>query len=147
MKLYYAQKSPFTRKALVVAFEAGVEDKFDKIDGSTTTPINPDAAIANPLKKLPALELDDGTALFDSPVVCEYLDAELGDGTIFPKKSSACWTALRFQTLADGLLDAAVLLRYENTLRPENLRWDDWCSGQLKLRSHPQTCFGCSGGF
>ena len=131
MKLYYTQKSPFVRKALVVALEAGVEDKLDKIDCSTTTPIIPDAAIANPLKKIPALELDDGTALFDSPVVCEYLDAELGNGTIFPKESSARWTALRFQALADGLLDAAVLIRYENTLRPENLRWDDWSSGQM----------------
>ena len=131
MKLYYAQKSPFVRKALVVAFEAGVEDKFDKIDCSTTTPIKPDAAIANPLKKLPALELDDGTTLFNSPVVCEYLDAELGNGTIFPSDPPARWTALRFQALADGLLDAAVLLRYENTLRPEDLRWDDWASGQM----------------
>ena len=131
MKLYYTQTSPFVRKALVVANEAGIANKLDKIDCSPTTPINPDAAIANPLKKIPALELDDGTILFDSPVVCEYLDAELGDGTIFPKDSSARWTALRFQALADGLLDAAVLLRYENTLRPESLRWDDWCSGQM----------------
>ena len=105
MKLYYTQTSPFVRKALVVANEAGIANKLDKIDCSPTTPINPDAAIANPLKKIPALELDDGTILFDSPVVCEYLDAELGDGTIFPKDSSARWTALRFQALADGLRD------------------------------------------
>ena len=49
----------------------------------------------------------------------------------FGRSASARWTALRFQALADGLLDAAVLIRYENTLRPESLRWDDWGSGQM----------------
>ena len=131
MKLYYAQKSPFVRKALVVANEAGIEDQLEKVDCSTTTPVNPDPSNANPLKKIPALELDDGTILFDSPVICEYLDTELGDGSLFPRELSARWIALRFQALADGLLDAGVLIRYENTLRPESLRWDDWGSGQM----------------
>lgn len=131
MKLYYAQKSPFVRKALVVANEAGIDDKLEKIDCSTTTPVNPDLSNANPLKKLPALELDDGTILFNSPVVCEFLDAEFGDGSLFPRESSARWNALRLQALADGLLDAAILSRYETTLRPENLRWDDWVTGQM----------------
>ena len=131
MKLYYAQKSPYVRKALVVANEIGIEDKLEKVDCSTTTPVNPDASNANPLKKIPALELDDGTILFDSPVICEYLDTEFGNGSLFPSELSARWIALRFQALADGLLDAAVLIRYENTLRPESLRWDDWSSGQM----------------
>ena len=131
MKLYYAQKSPFVRKALVVANEIGIEDKLEKVDCSTTTPVNPDASNANPLKKLPALELDDGTILFDSPVVCEYLDTELGNGSLFPRELSARWPALRFQALADGLLDAAVLLRYETNLRPDNLRWNEWATGQM----------------
>ena len=131
MKLYYTQKSPYVRKALIVANEIGIEDKLEKVDCSTTTPVNPDASNANPLKKIPALELDDGTILFDSPVVCEYLDTEFGNGSLFPSELSARWIALRFQALADGLLDAAVLIRYENTLRPESLRWDDWGSGQM----------------
>ena len=131
MKLYYAQKSPFVRKVLVLAIEAGIEDKLEKVDCSTTTPVDPDAGLVNPIKKIPALELDDGTILFDSPVVCEYLDAEVGDGGIFPHDPSSRWAALRLQALADGLLDAAVLLRYENTLRPDNLRWADWVSGQM----------------
>ena len=110
MKLYYAQKSPYVRKALVVANEAGIEDQLEKVDCSTTTPVNPDASNANPLKKIPALELDDGTILFDSPVICEYLDIELGDGSLFPRELSARWIALRFQALADGLLDAAIFI-------------------------------------
>ncbi len=121
MKLYYAQKSPYVRKALVVANEAGIEDKLEKVDCSTTTPVNPDASNANPLKKIPALELDDGTILYDSPVICEYLDTELGNGSLFPRELPARWIALRFQALADGLLDAAILLRYEPLLRPETL--------------------------
>ncbi len=131
MKLYYAQKSPYVRKALVVANEAGIEDKLEKVDCSTTTPVNPDPSNANPLKKIPALELDDGTILFDSPVICEYLDAELGDGSLFPRELSARWIALRFQALADGLLDAAILLRYETILRPEHLCWDDGVTAQM----------------
>jgi len=131
MKLYYTQKSPYVRKALVVANEIGIEDKLEKVDCSTSTPVNPDASNANPLKKIPALELDDGTILFDSPVICEYLDTEFGNGSLFPSELSARWIALRFQALADGLLDAGVLIRYENTLRPESLRWDDWGSGQM----------------
>jgi glutathione S-transferase len=131
MKLYYAQKSPFVRKVLVVANEIGIAERFDKLDCSTTTPINPDRSNPNPLNKLPAIELDDGTLLFDSPVVCEYLDAEFGDGSIFPSEPAAKWTALRLQALADGLLDAAVLLRYETHLRPDSLRWNEWAIGQM----------------
>ena len=131
MKLYYAQKSPYVRKALVVANEAGIEDRLEKVDCSTTTPVNPDPSNANPLKKIPALELDDGTILFDSPVICEYLDTELGDGSLFPRELSARWIALRFQALADGLLDAAILLRYETILRPEHLCWDDGVTAQM----------------
>ena len=131
MKLYYAQKSPYVRKVLVVANEAGIEDKLEKVDCSTTMPVNPDASNANPLKKIPALELKDGMILFDSPVICEYLDTELGNGSIFPRELSARWSALRFQALADGLLDAAILLRYETVLRPENLCWNDGVTGQM----------------
>ena len=131
MKLYYAQKSPYVRKALVVANEAGVEDQLEKVDCSTTTPVNPDQSNANPLKKIPALELDDGMILFDSPVICEYLDSELGNGSLFPRDLSARWIALRFQALGDGLLDAAILLRYETILRPESLCWDDGVTAQM----------------
>ncbi len=131
MKFYYAQKSPYVRKALVVANEVGIEDQLEKVDCSTTTPVNPDQSNANPLKKIPALELDDGMILFDSPVICEYLDSELGNGSLFPRDLPARWIALRFQALGDGLLDAAILLRYETILRPDNLCWDDGVTAQM----------------
>ena len=84
----------------------------------------------NPLGKIPALVLGDGTALFDSPVICEYLDT-LHDGPrLFPADGPERWTALRRQALADGLLDAAILCRYETFLRPEERQWADWIEGQ-----------------
>jgi glutathione S-transferase len=131
MKLYYAQTSPYVRKALVVANEVGIEGQLEKVDCSTTTPVNPDQSNANPLKKIPALELDDGMILFDSPVICEYLDTALGNGSLFPNDLPARWIALRFQALGDGLLDAAILLRYETVLRPENLCWDKGVTAQM----------------
>ena len=131
MKLYYSQNSPFVRKVLVAAIEAGIEDGIERIDCTTTTPIDPDAVLANPLKKIPALETDGGVTLFDSRVICEYLDTEIGDGTQFPDDAMARWRALRLQALADGVMDAVVLARYEWVLRPEHLRWDDWIAGQM----------------
>ena len=74
--------------------------------------------------------LDDGTSLFDSRVICEYLDQLSGAPKLFPAGGAARWGALRRQALADGLMDAAVLLRYEQALRPEALRWTDWMNGQ-----------------
>jgi len=87
-------------------------------------------ARGNPLVKIPTLLLDDGTSLFDSPVICEYLDQLSGAPRLFPAPGPARWSALRRQALADGLMDAAILQRYEQTLRPEALRWPDWIAGQ-----------------
>jgi glutathione S-transferase len=73
---------------------------------------------------------DDGQTLYDSRVICEYLDA-LGGGTLFPATGAARWEALTLQALGDGMLDAALLARYEDVARPEPLRWADWRAGQL----------------
>ena len=100
-------------------------------------PVSRDASIiqANPLGKVPTLVTDDGTALYDSRVICEWLDATHG-GTLFPRNGAARWQALVLQSLADGMLDAALLARYEEAVRPEPLRWNDWRDGQLdKLRT------------
>lgn len=130
MKLYGSQTSPYVRKVRVQAMEGGYWDQvaFDEL---ATAPIDPNAKNANPLKKVPALELDDGMVLFDSRVVCEYLDATLGGGRAFPAGGAARWTALRLQALGDGLLDAALLVRYENHLRPAELKWPEWHVGQM----------------
>lgn len=130
MKLHYSPTSPYVRKALVLALETGLGDRLERV-GHTPSPIGADAALnqANPLGKIPALETDDGQVLYDSPVVCEYLDS-LHDGQrLFPAGAER-WDALRRQALADGILDASVLVRYETWLRPETLRWNEWVSGQ-----------------
>ena len=83
----------------------------------------------NPLMKIPALVTDDGQVLFDSPVICEYLDSLAGGGMLFPAAGPERWTALRRQALGDGILDALVLIRYES-LRPDEKRWGSWTDGQ-----------------
>jgi glutathione S-transferase len=95
------------------------------------TELNRDYAKVAPLMKLPSLECDDGLVLFDSAVICEYLDS-LGTGPrLFPPEGDARWRALRMHALADGILEAAVLTRYETVIRPEPLRWKAWIDGQL----------------
>ncbi len=131
MKLYFSPTSPYVRKCLVVAHELGLVGRIELIAGNAH-PVNRDAAIIanNPLGKVPTLICDDGRALYDSRVICEYLD-DLGGGALFPRQGAARWQALTLQALADGMLDAALLARYEDAVRPEALRWADWRAGQL----------------
>ena len=88
------------------------------------------------LIKIPALKTDDGTVLYDSRVICEYLDALAGGGKLFPASGAARWQALRRQALGDGIMDAGILRRYELVLRPEALRWADWLAGQQAKVDH-----------
>jgi glutathione S-transferase len=137
MKLYFNPASPFVRKVRVTAHELGLSDRIE-LCSVTLTPVSPheDVRSDNPLGKIPALVTDDGAVLYDSPVICEYLDALAGGNRIFPSPGGARWTALRRQALADGIMDAAVLIRYEQALRPQELRWQDWTEGQwLKIRT------------
>ena len=80
----------------------------------------------NPLGKVPVLELDDGTAVFDSPVILEYLDHLAGGGKIIPKDGKARFEALRLQALADGILDASILVVYEGRYRPAEKHEQKW---------------------
>ena len=95
--------------------------------------MGPDLALVadNPLGKIPCLVLDDGGALYDSRVICEYLDTLHQGARLFPAGGAERWEALRLQALADGIMDAALLTRYETFLRPEALRWTAWVDGQL----------------
>lgn len=132
MKLHTSPASPFGRKVMVVLHETGLISRVERRDVSQT-PIAQDTevAAANPLGKIPCLELDDGTALFDSPVICEYLDG-LHDGPrLLPLSGPDRFRVLRLEALGDGMLDAAVGVRYETFLRPEHLRWPDWIAAQL----------------
>ena len=79
---------------------------------------------------MPTLITEDGSVLYDSRVICEYLDT-LGGGSLLPAAGPRRWGVLVDQALADGLMDAAVLTRYEPAVRPDSLRWNDWVAGQL----------------
>lgn len=136
MKLYYSATSPFVRKVLVVAHEAGLADRIERLP-SAAHPVNRDRTIVahNALGQVPTLLLDDGRMLADSRVICEYLD-DLAGGGLFPRSGEARWRALVEQTLGDGLLDAALLARYESAVRPADKLWQDWLDGQIdKMRT------------
>jgi glutathione S-transferase len=131
VKLYYSVTSPYVRKCLVSAHELALRERIE-LQPAAPHPVNRDRAlvVCNPLGKVPTLVTDDGMVLYDSHVICEYLNA-LGDGHLLPESASARWPVYRDQALADGLLDAAVLVRYETFARPEALRWKDWIDGQM----------------
>jgi glutathione S-transferase len=124
MKLYYSPTSPYVRKVVIVALETGLEPQIERIPTNVQAPGEALPA-ANPLGKVPALVLDSGDVLYDSPVICEYLDSLHGGPRLCPERGPARWQALRRQALADGILDAAVLCRLEG-LRPEAQRSPDW---------------------
>jgi glutathione S-transferase len=131
MKLIYSATSPFVRKCLVVSHELGLRDRIELVGGAAH-PVDRDASIVavNPLGQVPTLIADDGAVLYDSRVICEYLNA-VGDGDLIPRSHAARWPILVEQSLADGMTGAAVLARYETAVRPESLRWSAWTGGQL----------------
>lgn len=133
MKLRYSAASPFVRKVMVVALETGLAPRIERIP-TTVAPIqeNPDYQREYPLIKVPALVTDEGAVLYDSRVICEYLDSLHQGPKLFPASGEARWTALRRQALGDGICEAAVLTRYETFLRPEEKRWDQWIDGQMR---------------
>ena len=106
MKLCFAPTSPYVRKCLVVAHETGLIGRIEIVPVNPWRADSPIVAV-NPLGKVPALVTDDGAALFDSRVVCEYLDS-LHDGRkLFPLAAAARWRALAQAALGEGILDAA----------------------------------------
>lgn len=131
MKLWYSPPSPFARKVRAAAIELGLAERIELVL-MPVVPIEPNPALVaqNPLVKLPTLEAVDGTVLYDSRTICEYLDALAGGGRLFPAVGAARWDALRRQSLGDGIMDAGILRRYELVLRPEALRWSEWLRGQ-----------------
>jgi glutathione S-transferase len=131
MKLRYSATSPYVRKVMMVIHERGLSDRIELEKTDAWSP-ETDLPSNNPLGKVPALVIGDGPALFDSPVIAEYLDTLAGpDIALFPAPGPDRWTALRFQALADGICDAAILRRLEGN-RPEQLRSTDWMERQRK---------------
>ncbi|UWQ24637.1 glutathione S-transferase [Leisingera aquaemixtae] len=126
MKLTYSQASPFARKVVVLLRETGQLQDVEILD-VTTTPLSPspDVKASNPLAKIPALERNDGPALYDSRVICAYLDERAGG-----KLYSRGWDSNVLEATADGIMDAAVLMSYEKRLRPQDKQWDGWLDAQ-----------------
>ncbi|MDI9409303.1 MAG: glutathione S-transferase [Candidatus Pacebacteria bacterium] len=132
MKLFYSPTSPYVRKVSVIAELTGLAGRIERVTPDfSPIKVNPELMAQNPLSKVPVLVRDDGTALYDSTVICQYLDDLAGTG-LYPKSGNLRWLVLRAEALADGLLDAAVLMRYESNLRPADKQWSDWCDGQLR---------------
>jgi glutathione S-transferase len=119
--LRYSIASPYARKARLAASLLGLADKID-IAGVDLSDPNDSIRAQNPLGKIPALVLDDGSSLYDSRVIAEYLDHLAGGGKLFPADPARRFEALRLQALGDGINDAALLIRYESFARPEALR-------------------------
>lgn len=124
MKLIYQTHSPYARKVLVFAHETGLAGRL-RVIHQETSPINrnDDVFAINPLGKVPILVVDDGYALFDSGVICDYLDNLESSRRLIPETGRAKWSALRLQALAGGMCDAGISIRWENERRPEHLRY------------------------
>lgn len=129
MRLYYSPTSPYVRKVMVLLHEAGKLDEVELITASGT-PLEPAAGLnaANPLTKVPALDRDDGPTIYDSRVVCAYLDDHFGSG--FYPAGARRWDTLTLEATGDGITDAALLMTYEARLRPEDKRFPEWVEGQ-----------------
>jgi glutathione S-transferase len=137
MKLRWSATSPYVRKVVIAMFERGLNDRVELVPTDAWSPATT-LPEHNPLGKVPTLVLEDGSSLFDSPVICEYLDSlpEAVGTPLFPPAGPARWNALRLQALGDGLNDAAVLRRLEGN-RPDGQRSPDWMERQRQamLRS------------
>ena len=136
MKLHWSPRSPFVRKVMVCAHELDIESTIEKQYTlvSMRKP-NDEMLRVNPLGRIPALVLDDGSVLYDSAVICEYLDATYGSHRLFPADGPNRWDALRRHALADGMLETAVLWRDERR-RPASQQSDEMHAAfERKLRS------------
>lgn len=121
--------SPFGRKARIAVNVLGLDGTV-KVEPASTQDAADPISQQNPLGKVPVLLLDDGSTLFDSPVILEYLDGLGGGGTILPKEMKPRFEALRLQALADGILDAAILIVYEGRYRPAEMAVQTWLDHQ-----------------
>ncbi len=129
MKLFLAGPSPFVRKVLITLHETNqiAEVELVKVAASPLAP-DPVLTAANPVGKIPCLQPSDGApALYDSRVICRYLDDRAGAG-LYP--SDRLYEVLTLEALADAMLDAAVLMVYEARFRPAELVFTDWVEGQ-----------------
>lgn len=129
MKLRCSTTSPFVRKALVAARETGLIDRIETVITNPWAPSTAELVEDNPLGKIPVLIRDDGTTLFDSGVICEYLDSLHGGRKLFLPQGDERWRVLRLAALANGLIEASVERLLESR-RPTDRQWANWTERQ-----------------
>ena len=135
MELLYQTHSPYARKVLVFAHEAGLAGQIE-VRHCETSPTLRNASVfaLNPLGKVPVLSRPDGPALFESDIICAYLDTLHAGRRLIPADGEIRWHALQVQAAAQGLADAGIALRWETDRRPEHLRFPPLAEGYaLKL--------------
>ena len=133
MKLLYQSHSPYARKVLVAAHEMGLANQLEVIHHETSPTLRNDEVFAlNPLGKVPVLICDDQAVLFDSSVICEYLDGMQQGRKLFPPSPAQRFLALRNQAIAMGIADAGIAVRWETERRPEAVRWAPLGEGYLQ---------------
>ena len=123
MKLLYSKTSPYSRKVRLVIHEKRLNQVVTCV-ACNPFENTPDLEASNPLGKVPTLVLDDGSPLYDSPVICEYLDT-LTAGRLIPESGLERWTVLRWQALCDGILDAAynIVMERRRSAEEQSADW------------------------
>src|SRR6202012_1018925 len=127
MKLTFSPASPFARKVRIAAIELGLIDKIE-FTPATVAPGTPNDEYSKitPLKKLPVLILDNGEVILDSYVIVEYLDELAGGGKLIPASGPDRWKVKSDHSMLQGMIDSMLLCRYENMVRPKELKWQGW---------------------
>ncbi|PTX00388.1 glutathione S-transferase [Pararhodobacter aggregans] len=131
MTLHQSPTSPYVRKVMVLLHEAGALDSV-RLSFASGSPVDPGSIPlgANPLGKIPALERDDGCTLYDSRVICRYLATTTPKAAALYPEGPALWETLTLEATGDGILDAALLMRYETVIRPAEGQSEAWVDGQ-----------------
>jgi glutathione S-transferase len=133
MRLLYQTHSPYARKVLVAAHEMGLQQHLSVVHHETSpTRRNEEVFALNPLGKVPVLICADGTVLFDSNVICEYLDGLHASAPLIPAEPGLRFRALKMQALAQGIADAGIAARWEAARRPAQLRWPTMHDAQVQ---------------
>lgn len=132
IRLFHSPASPYVRKVMVTAIERGVEDQIE-ILASQAGPVKRDQNIVrhNPSGKVPSALLENDQPLFDSRVICAYVDSIAEGASVYPSDERR-FTVLMLEALADSVLDACLLCRYEKVMRPAELQWEAWYDGQME---------------